>query len=93
MLKHELMYISVGTKSVFCREMVFMLYFHLLKNAFSEGGIFLMPLITVENTIGQVSTMASFLSKQIQTPPFQHLYNCYLLLSKKVATVASLNSF
>ena len=39
--------------------MVFMLDFHLLKNAFSEEGIVLM-LIPVENTICHVSTMASF---------------------------------
>ena len=36
-----------------------MLDFHLLKNAFTEEGIFLM-LITVENTICHVSAMASF---------------------------------
>ena len=58
--------------------------FHLLKNGFSKEGIFLM-LITVGNTICHLSTMATFLSKQIKPPPFQHLYNCYLLLSKKVA--------
>ena len=74
----------LGQKSVFCGEMVFMFDFHLLKNGFSKEGIFLM-LITVGNTICHLSTMATFLSKQIKPPPFQHLYNCYLLLSKNVA--------
>ena len=52
-----------------------MLDFHLLKNAFTEEGIFLM-LITVENTICHVSTMASFFVQTDTNTPISNTYFC-----------------
>lgn len=52
-----------------------MLDFHLLKNAFTEEGIFLM-LITVENIICHVSTMASFFVQTDTNTPISKTYFC-----------------
>ena len=75
-------------KSVFCREMVFMLDFHLLKNAFTEEGIFLNANYSGKYYLSRLYNGLFFCPNRYKHPHFK-----YLLLSKKVATVASFNSF